>query len=187
MRHVIFRPHNVYGERQNLADPFRNVIGIFMRQVLNGRSCTIFGDGTQSRGFSYVSDVAPIIAESVKVPAAQNQTFNIGASETCSLSELARLVQDSLGRKVGVQHLPSRPEAHHVTCDHKRANRVFERAPMVGLKDGIDRMASWARTLELAGPRPVTRVNISRGLPPSWADLLADDGRTQKEDLPATG
>jgi UDP-glucose 4-epimerase len=124
MRHVIFRPHNVYGERQNLADPFRNVIGIFMNQVLNGRPCTIFGDGTQSRAFSYVSDVAPIIAESVRVPAAQNQTFNIGASETCSLKELARLVQGSLGRKVGVQYLPSRPEPRHVTCDHERASRV---------------------------------------------------------------
>jgi UDP-glucose 4-epimerase len=175
MRHVIFRPHNVYGERQNLADPFRNVIGIFMNQVLGGRPCTIFGDGTQIRSFSYISDVAPIIAESVIVDAAQNQTFNIGTSESCSINALARTVQAALGRTVGVTHLPPRPEPHHLTCDHTRVTRVFQRSPVVGLEAGIRRMAAWARTAIIDRARLIAPVDITQGLPPSWAHLLGEE------------
>ena len=57
--YMIFRPHNVYGPRQNIGDRYRNVVGIFMNQILRGRPMTIFGDGTQTRAFSYIDDVAP--------------------------------------------------------------------------------------------------------------------------------
>src|SRR5215472_3143837 len=60
--YIIFRPHNVYGEKQNIADRYRNVVGIFMNQVMQGQPMTIFGDGTQTRAFSHIGDVAPIIA-----------------------------------------------------------------------------------------------------------------------------
>src|ERR1700688_2269936 len=73
--YVIFRPHNVYGERQNIGDRYRNVVGIFMNQLLQGKPMSVFGDGEQRRAFSYIGDVAPIIARSIEVPAAFNQTF----------------------------------------------------------------------------------------------------------------
>jgi UDP-glucose 4-epimerase len=81
---TVFRPHNVYGEHQNLGDRYRNVIGIFMNQLLRGEPMTIFGDGSQTRAFSHVDDVAPVIAGSVDVPAARNATFNVGADEATS-------------------------------------------------------------------------------------------------------
>src|SRR5437773_1676181 len=59
---IVFRPHNVYGERQNIADKYRNVIGIFMNQVLRGQPMTIFGDGLQTRALSHIDDVCPPIA-----------------------------------------------------------------------------------------------------------------------------
>merc|ERR1719181_1003281 len=59
MDFIIFRPHNVYGPRQNIADKFRNAIGIFMNQIMRGEDMTLFGDGSQSRAFSYIDDVAP--------------------------------------------------------------------------------------------------------------------------------
>ncbi|MGC8880637.1 MAG: NAD-dependent epimerase/dehydratase family protein, partial [Anaerolineae bacterium] len=65
LHYIIFRPHNVYGEHQNIGDKYRNVIGIFMNQILSGQPLTIFGDGEQTRAFSYIDDVAPIIAQSV--------------------------------------------------------------------------------------------------------------------------
>ena len=64
---MIFRPHNVYGPRQNIGDRYRNVVGIFMNQILQGRPMTIFGDGTQTRAFSYIDDVAPVMAEAIDV------------------------------------------------------------------------------------------------------------------------
>ena len=72
---TIFRPHNVYGPRQNIADKFRNAVGIFMNQVLRGEPLSIFGDGQQTRCFSYIDDVAPIIAASVLYPATAGETL----------------------------------------------------------------------------------------------------------------
>ena len=89
---IVFRPHNVFGPRQNISDRYRNVIGIFMNQILQGQPMTIFGDGTQTRAFSYVADVAPLMAEAMDVAAARNQVFNIGADVPCSLNDLALAV-----------------------------------------------------------------------------------------------
>jgi UDP-glucose 4-epimerase len=89
---VIFRPHNVYGENQNIGDRYRNVIGIFMNQVMQGQPMTIFGDGKQTRAFSYIDDVAPVIAASVVRPACYNQVFNVGADKPYSVLEVAQVV-----------------------------------------------------------------------------------------------
>lgn len=59
--YIIFRPHNVYGERQNIGDKYRNVVGIFMNQILQNKPMSVFGDGMQTRAFSYIGDVAPIM------------------------------------------------------------------------------------------------------------------------------
>jgi len=174
LRYVVFRPHNVYGERQNLSDPYRNVVGIFMRQVLQGVPCTIFGDGRQSRAFSYVGDVAPIIAASPEAPEAEGKTFNIGSDRPWSVNDLAGLVQQALDREVGLRHLPARSEARQVTCDHARVRAVFGRRETVPLQDGLARMAAWARGVEPRDLRPFARVEIARGLPPSWKELLEE-------------
>src|SRR5580692_11540570 len=79
LNYAVFRPHNVYGEHQNLGDPYRNVIGIFMNALMQGRPLSLFGDGTQTRAFSYIDDVAPVIAGIYDRPEAWNQVFNVGA------------------------------------------------------------------------------------------------------------
>ena len=75
LNYVIFRPHNVYGENQNIGDKYRNVIGIFMNQIMQGKQLTVFGDGTQTRAFSYIDDVAIPIAKCVNIPDAFNEVF----------------------------------------------------------------------------------------------------------------
>src|SRR4029077_14973335 len=79
LNYTIFRPHNVYGEHQNVGDKYRNVVGIFMNQIMLGQPMTAFGDGQQSRAFSYIDDVALIIARSLEVPESVGEVFNIGA------------------------------------------------------------------------------------------------------------
>src|SRR6202008_727862 len=96
LEYVIFRPHNVYGERQNIGDRYRNVVGIFMNQLLRGEPMSIFGDGTQERAFTYISDVAPVIAECVDYPEARNQIFNVGADVPYTVTTLAEIVADAL-------------------------------------------------------------------------------------------
>jgi UDP-glucose 4-epimerase len=92
LNYIIFRPHNVYGEHQNIGDRYRNVIGIFMNQIMTGKPMTVFGDGSQTRAFSYIDDVAPHIARSVSVREAYNQVFNIGADTPYAVRDLAAIV-----------------------------------------------------------------------------------------------
>ncbi len=173
LRHVIFRPHNVYGEYQNLGDPYRNVVGIFMNQIMQGRPMTIFGDGTQQRAFTYVGDIAPIIAESPWVAAAANQVFNLGASVPCTVNELARLVACAMGApNHPVDHLPARNEVQFAWSDHGKAGRVFGARPQTSLEEGLQKMAEWAREAGVQQGKPFGRVEVSRNMPPSWARMI---------------
>jgi UDP-glucose 4-epimerase len=166
---VVFRPHNVYGERQHIGDRYRNVIGIFINQLMRGEPMTIFGDGTQTRAFSYIGDVAPLIARSIDVPAAKNEVFNVGADEPTTVNELARLVAHAMGREPRIEYLEARKEVQHAVADHSKLERVFGYRANVTLEAGLARMAEWARSV---GPREPSRrsdIEVSRNLPPSWA------------------
>jgi UDP-glucose 4-epimerase len=166
---VVFRPHNVYGEYQNVADTYRNVVGIFMNQVLRGFPMAVFGDGLQSRAFSHVDDVAPVIARAPLVSVAYNQVFNVGADAPCTVLELAREVARAFGVPPRIQQLPPRNEVTHAYASHERVRRVFPalRQPII-LREGIARMARWVRA---AGPRLPVRfddIEVIDNLPPSW-------------------
>src|SRR5712692_2205357 len=108
--YVIFRPHNVYGEGQNIGDRYRNVVGIFMNQLLKDEPLTIFGDGTQQRAFTHINDVAPIITGSINHPGALNQVFNVGADVPYTVNELAKVVADAMGLPLKILHLDPRKE-----------------------------------------------------------------------------
>src|SRR6266568_305242 len=124
--YIVFRPHNVYGERQNIADRYRNVIGIFMNQAMKSKPMTIFGDGTQTRAFSHIDDVAPIIARAPRIPAAYNEVFNIGADVPYSILELAHEIARAFGIERQVVHLPARNEVVHAFSSHDKAARCFD-------------------------------------------------------------
>jgi UDP-glucose 4-epimerase len=169
--YVIFRPHNVYGEHQNIADRYRNVIGIFMNQIMHNQPMTVFGDGLQLRAFSHIDDVAPHIARCVDVPAAMNQVFNIGSSTPRTVLEVAQGVAQAFGVPAQIEFLPQRNEVVEAYASHEKAIRVFGPGPDIGLQEGLDRMARWAR---LRGPlptEPFAEIEVSENLPPSWAAM----------------
>jgi UDP-glucose 4-epimerase len=165
---VVFRPHNVYGERQNTSDRYRNVIGIFMNQALQGLPMTIFGDGSQTRAFTHVDDIAPIIARSPLVPDAINETFNIGADVPHSVLELAQQVAKAMDVQPSVQHLPARNEVMHAFSDHSKLRRVFDPGPHLPLEAGLRRMAAWTRAQPVLPPTHFDNIEVSKNLPPSW-------------------
>jgi UDP-glucose 4-epimerase len=165
---IVFRPHNVYGERQNIVDRYRNVVGIFMNQVMQGEPMTVFGDGLQTRAFSHIDDVAPVIARSPLVPAARNEVFNVGADTPYTVLHLAQEVAEAFGAAKNVRHLPPRNEVVHAFSDHAKSRRVFGDGTPVDLRSGVRRMAEWAKR---RGPmRPVTfsAIEVAKNLPPSW-------------------
>ena len=170
LNHVIFRPHNVYGEYQNLGDRYRNVVGIFMNQAMQGKPLTIFGDGSQTRAFSYIDDVAPHIAASAEVPEAYNQVFNVGADQEVSVGELAQLVLREMGSDVEIRHLPARNEVLHAFADHAKARAVFGTQGEVPLADGVARMAAWAKRVGARKSDEFKGIEITKGLPAVWLE-----------------
>ncbi|WP_395750200.1 NAD-dependent epimerase/dehydratase family protein [Prosthecobacter sp.] len=165
---VIFRPHNVYGERQNIADKYRNVIGIFMNQVLQDLPMSVFGDGLQTRAFSHVDDVAPIIARAPLVPAARNQVFNVGADTAYSVKELAEEIARAFAVPCQLRHLEARQEVVHAFSNHAKVQRVFSPPPAVTLRDGLRRMAQWVRSQGPATPVRFEDIEVLKNLPQSW-------------------
>jgi UDP-glucose 4-epimerase len=175
LNYVIFRPHNVYGEHQNLGDPYRNVIGIFMNRILQGQPLTIFGDGSQTRAFSYIDDVAPIIASVGNQPEAWNQVFNVGADTPYEIRHLAQVVCDEFEiSKPNIHFLPERKEVKHAYCSHEKIRRFFPAtARGTKLEKGIRRMAAWARKKGARTGVPFGKVEVARNMPKSWAALTS--------------
>jgi UDP-glucose 4-epimerase len=167
--YIIFRPHNVYGERQNIGDRYRNVVGIFMNQILRSEPMTIFGDGTQVRAFTHISDVAPIIASSVDVPAARNQIFNVGADAPHAVNDLALMVAEAMGAERRVAYLDARNEVKVAFSDHSKAEKVFGKKPETTLRDGIRAMAEWVKAHGARESSIFEDIEVRKNMPASWA------------------
>lgn len=165
---IIFRPHNVYGERQNIGDKYRNVVGIFMNNILQNKALPVFGDGEQTRAFSYIADVAPIIAKSVDVPESWNKTFNVGADEPYSINKLAHAVCQAIGVEAQIEYLPARNETVHAYASHDLVRQVFKYEPRFCLEDGLQRMTAWVRKAGARASGDFGALDISTNLPPSW-------------------
>jgi UDP-glucose 4-epimerase len=168
--YTIFRPHNVYGEYQNIGDRYRNVIGIFMNQIMSERPLSVFGDGLQTRAFSYVGDILGPLARCVEVPGAHNQIFNVGGETPYSVKQLAEAVLAVAGSKSPLRHLPARKEVVHAFADHSKVRRVFGPQPATDLTDGLSRMWAWARA---QGPRKspyFSAIEVDRNLPSFWRE-----------------
>ena len=168
LNYTIFRPHNVYGERQNIADKYRNVIGIFMNQIMQGLPMSVFGDGLQTRAFSHVDDVAPLIARAPIVAEAKNEIFNVGADKPYTILELASEVAAAFGVKVEIKHFEARKEVIDAYCTHSKARRVFGATADVKLQDGILRMTRWVKSRGPASTFNNANIEIHKNMPSTW-------------------
>jgi len=166
--YVVFRPHNVYGEKQNLNDRFRNVVGHFCRQLLQGEPLSVFGDGRHRRAFTYVGDIADILARAAETESAHQQVFNIGADQPVSVMELARLISDISGRNTGISHLPARLEVVDAFSSHEKLEKVFGAMKKTSLRAGLEKTWRGAMGEKLEPFRLGLEIEVSKNLPPSW-------------------
>lgn len=172
---TIFRPHNVFGPRQNISDPYRNVVGIFMARALQGMPMPVFGDGTQTRSFSYIATVARCIVDAPFIEAARNATFNVGGDEPMSVKDLALEVSRVMGVAPRIDFQPPRKEVLHAHCRHERARAAFAQAygDPASIRDGLGLMADFVRSRPVP---PATEcpapIEIADSLPPSWSARL---------------
>ncbi len=168
LNYVIFRPHNVYGERQNIGDKYRNVIGIFMNQIMQNQPLTVFGDGNQQRAFSYIGDLAPIIAQSGFNPKAQNEIFNIGADTPYTINELAKTIGQAFDMQPQMNYLPARNEVVVAYSDHTKVKDLLGYKTSTDLKQGISQMADWAKQHGPKQSKKFENIEIEKNIPPSW-------------------
>lgn len=122
---TITRPHNVFGERQRMNDPYRNVLAIWMNKLLKGLPYEIYGDGSMKRCYSYVKDVIEVVYKAGMSPL-KNMTFNVGSDDFYSLQEMSDLIQKISGIHITPTYLPSRVhEVHTAVSDHTLADNLF--------------------------------------------------------------
>ncbi len=162
-KYVIIRPHNVYGPRQNLTDPYRNVIGIFINRLLNKKNFYIYGDGSQMRAFSHIDDVADPMVRTAFSKKCEGRTINIGGDQAITLNELSRLVLEEffhskdIPRGYKPTYVPLRPkEVQYAYSDHQIAKRLIGFKPKTSLREGIRAMITWARSI---GPQKFTYLS----------------------------
>lgn len=170
LNYIIFRPHNVYGEKQNIGDKYRNVIGIFMNQIMQNKPLTVFGDGEQTRAFTYIRDVAPIIAKAPLVDEAYGEVFNIGSDKHYTINYLARKVGEAMGSKIKIRYLTDRKEVKHAYANHAKAKEIFSYCNKYTLEEGLLRMAQWAKKAGSKRSNNFENIEIMRNLPPSWLE-----------------
>lgn len=171
LNYAIFRPHNVYGEFQNIADRYRNVVGIFMNQILKGMPMTIFGDGNQQRAFSYVGDIISPIVEAAWNSDAWGKIFNVGADTPYTVNELARTVACVMGAEGHpVKHLDARNEVYIAYSEHEACRKVFGESKNTTLEDGLKLMSEWVKIHGARETPKFTDIEIHEKLPPYWTE-----------------
>jgi UDP-glucose 4-epimerase len=167
--YTAWRLHNVYGERQNMCDPYRNAVAIFINQILRGDPITLYGTGEQVRAFTYVHDIVPAIAAAAERPAAWGHSLNIGSSVTCSVRDLVEHIRSAMGAPGHeVLHLPARSEVDVAYPDNARARDVVGPWPETRLADGLERTAAWARERGPAELSASFELELADAQLPEW-------------------
>jgi UDP-glucose 4-epimerase len=172
--YTIIRPHNVYGPRQIIWDPYRNVAGIFINRILNGKPPIIYGDGTQTRSFSYIDDVTPYIAKAGMIDETKGEIINVGPLEEFTINELAHTILAAFGSDLEPLHLPDRPrEVKHAYCTNDKAKRLLGYKTSVTLQEGIARMVAWAKELGPQEFQYLDELELSGDkIPKTWKERL---------------
>jgi UDP-glucose 4-epimerase len=146
--YVIFRPHNIYGPGQNMRDPYKNVVALFMRKLIEGEPYKLFGFGKMRRAFSYVDDVVGVMVDSLR-PEYNNKTLNVGSEKDISIKELSDLIQNITGLTGEIEMLKGRPqEISMFLADHTR-QRELTRYNETPIEDGLMKTWEWVRSKKL--------------------------------------
>jgi UDP-glucose 4-epimerase len=140
----IIRPHNVYGIKQNIWDKYRNVLGIWMYQHLNGEPMTIFGDGNQTRAFSYIDDSLRPLWNAAILTQASKQIINLGGIEEHSINEAASILQKVIGGGK-VIHLEARHEVKHSIPTWQMSVDILGFEHTTNLETGLTEMWAWVQ------------------------------------------
>lgn len=149
--YIILRPHNIYGPGQKMDDPYKNVVALFMRKLMEGEPYMLFGNGEMKRAFSFVDDVVEVMTDTLY---SKSMTMNIGAEQEISIKELSDLLQEITGIKGKIEMKPARPqEISMFLADHTLQRELFNYKE-TPLREGLVKTWEWVKKKEL--PKVIT-------------------------------
>jgi UDP-glucose 4-epimerase len=140
----IIRPHNVYGIKQNIWDKYRNVLGIWMYQHLNDQPMTIYGDGEQTRAFSYIDDNLEPLWKAAILENASKQIINLGGIEEISINEACDTLINVIGTGKKI-YLEQRHEVKHSIPTYQKSIDILDYTYNTTLEAGLRNMWTWAQ------------------------------------------
>jgi nucleoside-diphosphate-sugar epimerase len=143
---VSLRYFNVFGPRQNPKSEYAAVIPRFCTRLLAGEPPIIFGDGEQSRDFTFVTNVIDANWRAATQPNVAGEAFNIGCGQQTSLNQLVKMMDGILGKNIEPQYEPSRKgDVRHSLADVSKAQKMLGYAPLVSLEKGLQQVIDWYR------------------------------------------
>ena len=146
---VSLRYFNIFGPRQDPTSPYSGVLAKFITQMLNGEQPVIFGDGTQSRDFTYIDNAvhANLLAAQAVAPEVAGQVFNVATAERADLNETFQLLKKITGYSGNVKYGPERAgDVRHSLADLTLAENRLGYKPKVYFEEGLRRTVEWYRT-----------------------------------------
>lgn len=163
----IIRPHNVYGSNQNIWDKYRNVLGIWMYQKLNGQPFTIFGEGEQKRAFSYVDDCLEPLWKAATSPKASKQIINLGSSKEYTILEAATMLREVIG-DAEFEFLQQRHEVKNAYSTHAKSVELLDYQDKTPLIEGLTAMWNWAKQQPMRQRREWDAYELDKGIYGFW-------------------
>src|SRR6184192_1683280 len=148
---VSLRYFNIFGPRQDPTSPYSGVLAKFITQMLNGEPPTIFGDGEQSRDFTYIDNAVHANLLAAKAPASEvaGRVFNVATGKRFDLNETFRLLQKIIGYNGEVKYAPERAgDVKHSLAELTRAKRHLGYTPKIYFEEGLRRRVEWYRSVD---------------------------------------
>ena len=164
----IIRPHNVYGAKQNIWDKYRNVLGIWMYQHLNGKPMTVFGSGNQTRAFSYIDDSLRPLWNAAIEPRASKQIINLGGIHSVSILEANNILKNVIGCTENTVFFEKRHEVMHAISTYQKSIDILGFKHETDLEDGLMKMWEWAKVQPMRNQFIWPSFELDKGLYSFW-------------------
>jgi UDP-glucose 4-epimerase len=163
----IIRPHNVYGIKQNIWDKYRNVLGIWMYQHLNGKPMTIYGDGTQTRAFSYIDDCLEPLWKAAVDEKTSKEIINLGGTKYHSIKEANEILIEVIGDGEFI-HMEPRHEVKDAHPTWKKSVELLNYNDTTSLNDGLTEMWEWAKQQPMREQFIWENYELDKGIYSFW-------------------
>lgn len=173
LKYTIIRPHNIYGPRQNIYDPYRNVLMIWINRIMREKPPFIYGDGEQLRAFSYIEDVTPALANAAFREKTDGKIINLGSNEVVTINKACRIVLEAMRSKLEPVHVEERPgEVKRAYCTVEKSGKLLGYKTRHMLRQGVKKMVKWAEKIGPQKPTYTLPIEIEKRLPRVWKEKL---------------